>query len=154
MMRNKIKAQLKGVGIVMLIVGMGFAGLGLRAKSRQTELDAHGVTVPAVITQAAIESGAKSNKRCIITVEWGAPEARGIKKFEVNKERFQTLVDGGGKIIAPNTTIRHIPGKPDTALLEGATYPMLGFLSVGYGFIIFGALLMLFGFRLSAAPVP
>lgn len=153
-MRNKIKAQLKVVGIVMLIVGLGFAWLGLRAKSRQKDLDARGVTVSAVITQAAIESGTKSSKRSILTVQWGEPQARETKKFEVKKEYFQTLVDGEGKIVAPNTTIRHIPGQAGTALLAGAVYPMGGFVGVGYGFLIFGALLILFGFRVPAAPVP
>lgn len=151
-MRSKIKVQLKGVGIVIVLMGMVFAGLGLRAKSLKAKLDAHGVTEPAVITQAAIESGAKNNKRCILTVQWGEPQARQTKKFEVKKEHYETLVDGEGKLVAPNTTIRHIPGQPGTALLEGGTYPMAGFVSPGYGFIMFGALLILLGFKVPAQP--
>ena len=153
-MKNKIRLQLKGVGIVIVIMGLVFAGLGLRAKSRQAQLEAHGITQPAVITQAVIESGAKSNKRCILTIEWGEPQARQIQKFEVEKAYYQTLVDAEGKLVAPNTTIRQIPGQPGTALLEGATYPMTGFLGVGYGFIIFGAFLIFLGFRISAEPAP
>ena len=151
-MRNKIKTQLKGVGIVVVIMGLVFAGLGLRAKSLKSDLDAHGVTEPAVITQATVESGSKSNKRCILTVQWGEPQAMQTKRFEVKKEYYQTLVDAEGKLVAPNTTIRHVPGKPGTALLEGATYPMTGFLGAGYGFLIFGALLLLLGFRVRAEP--
>jgi len=151
-MRNKIKAQLKGVGLVMVIAGMVFAGLGLRAESRQADLDMYGVTVPAEITQAAIRSGTKSSRRCILSVQWGELQARETQKFEVKKEYYLTLVDGEGKVIAPNTTIRYIPGRPGTALLEGSSYPMGGFLGVGYGFLVFGAVLIVLGFVLSAAP--
>lgn len=153
-MRTKIKAQLKGVGIVLVIMGLVFAGLGLRAQNRQAELAAHGVTAPAEITEAAIERGAKSSKRCIVTVQWGEPQSRQTRKFEVEKEHYLKLVDSEGKLVAPNTTIRHLPGQPDTALLEGATYPMIGFASAGYGFMIVGALLIFLGFRISAEPAP
>lgn len=153
-MKTKIKNQLKGVGIVIIVMGMVFAGLGLYAKNRQAELDAHGVTAPAEITHAAIESGAKSNKRCILTVQWGEPQARQTKKFEVEKEYFQTKVDGQGNIIAANTTVRHLPGKSGSALLEGAAYPFAGVQGIGYGVILFGVFLLFLGFRISAAPPP
>ncbi|MEQ1843221.1 MAG: hypothetical protein ABL994_22690, partial [Verrucomicrobiales bacterium] len=65
-MRNQIRRQLIGVGIVIVILGAVFAGLGLHSKSRQAKLDAHGVNEPAEITQAVIEPGSKSNKRCIV----------------------------------------------------------------------------------------
>lgn len=153
-MRNQIKTQLKVIGLVMVMVGVSFAGLGYRSRALQAELDAHGVNVPAVITDAALESGAKSSKRAIATVEWGEPPAREARRFEVTKEYLNTLVDGTGKLVSPNTTIRHIPGQPDTALLSGMTYPMMGFLGVGYGFLAFGALLILFGFLISTGQRP
>lgn len=139
-----------GVGIVILILGAVFAGLGFHSKSRQATLDAQGVDEPAEITQAVMESGAKGNKRCIVTVQWGAPQARETRKFEVTKEYFHTLVDPEGKIIAPDTTIRLVPGQPDSALMDGASYPMGGFLGVGYGFLLFGAFLIFLGFRVKA----
>ena len=151
-MRNQIKRQLKGVGLVIIIMGAAFAGLGLHSKNRQANLDVHGVSEPAEITRAALESGSKGKKRCIITVQWGAPQARETRKFEVTKEYFQTLVDAEGKLVAPGTTIRHIPGEPGSALMEGAVYPMGGFLGVGYGFLIFGLFLIFLGFQVLAGP--
>ncbi len=151
-MRNQIRRQLKGVGIVIVILGAVFAGLGLHSKSRQAKLDVQGVNEPAEITQAVIESGPKGKKRCIVTVQWGEPQARETRKFEVTKEYFLTLVDPEGKLIAPNTSIRHVPGQPGSALMDGAAYPMGGFLGVGYGFLLFGAFLIFLGFQVRAEP--
>lgn len=152
-MRNKIKNQLKGVGIVIMVMGMVFAGLGLHAKSRQAELDAHGITEPAQITDAAVESGAKSNKRCIVTVQWGDAKSPQTKKFEVTKTDFQSRVDAKGRLISANTTVRQIPGQPGTALLAGGAYPFAGAQGAGLGVILFGALFVVLGFRLRPDPV-
>ena len=148
----KIKAQLVMVGIIIAVMGSVFAGLGLYAQGRQAELDAHGLTEPAEITDAAIESGAKSNKRYIFTVQWGEPQARQTKKFEVEKAYYLTRVDAEGKLTSPSTTVRHLPGQPDSALLDGAAYPFAGWQKVGYGVIIFGALLLFLGFRIKVPP--
>lgn len=151
-MKAKIKAQLIVIGIIITVMGSVFAGLGLYSQSRQAELDAHGVTAPAEITAAAIESGAKSNKRCIFTVQWGEPQSRQTKKFEVEKAYYLTRVDAEGKLTSPATTVRHLPGKPDSALLDGAAYPFAGWQKVGYGVILFGVFLLLLGLRVKVPP--
>lgn len=151
-MRTKIKNQLKGVGIVVMVMGMVFAGLGLHAKSRQAELDAHGVTEPAEVTSAAVESGAKSDKRYILTVQWGEPQGRQTQKFAITKADYLTRVDSAGQLISTKANVRHIPGQPGTALLEGVAYPFAGVQGIGYGVIAFGALLVLLGFRVPAEP--
>lgn len=148
----KIKAQLVIIGIIIVVMGSVFAGLGFYSSSRQSKLDAQGVTIPAEITVAAVESGAKSNKRYIFTVQWGEAQARQTKRFEVEKAYYLTRVDAEGKLTSPATTVRHVPGQPDSALLDGAAYPFAGWQKVGYGVILFGAFLLFLGFRIKVPP--
>ncbi len=134
-------------GLIVVAIGLVFVGFGHYAQKQANELQAHGVTEPAQIIGASIESGSKGKKRYILTVQWGEAQAQQTQKFAVGKKHFESKVEGKDKIVTAATTVRLIPGQPDTAVVEGGLTSFSGAQWAGYFVVLLGALMTYKGFR-------
>jgi hypothetical protein len=147
-MRSKVQRQFVVIGLVIIVMGGVLVALGLHADRKEKELAARGVSEPARILSGYVELPTKgTNKRYILTVQWGEPQGTQSQKFAVEKDYFDSKIDGANNLISAATTVRHIPGEPDTALMEGASYAFAGWQSAGYVVTFLGALMLVFGLR-------
>jgi hypothetical protein len=147
-MRSKVQRQFMGIGLVIIVMGGVLVALGFHAERKEKELVARGVSEPARIINGYVELPTKgTNKRYILTVQWGEPQGTQTQKFAVEKDYFDSRIDGANNIISASSTVRHIPGEPDTALMEGASYAFAGWHSAGYVVIFLGALMLVVGLR-------
>lgn len=151
-MSTKVRNQLKTFGIIVVLIGVVFAGLGLNAKHKEDDLRIRGVSDPGKIIAAAVESGAKGKKRYILTVTWGQAAAQQTQKFAVTRPYYERKVEGQNHVVTPDTTIRHIPGEAGTAVIEGSHYAFAGVQWVGYVIAVIGLIMAYKGFRGPTAP--
>lgn len=124
-MKTKVQNQLIVFGIVVLLFGLAFVGLGLHVIRSAEALQTRGVKVPAQITGASTDSN-KGNKRYILTVQWTDGQAPQSRKFVVEEDFFRSKVGDGNVVTSADTTVTQIPGEPGTAVVEGGTTTFKG----------------------------
>jgi len=135
-----MNAQIKTVGICVIVAGLIFTVLGLNAKKKADHLRDQGVSSPGMITSSRVELGSKGKKRHILTVKWGGEAAPQTESFQVRKKYFETKVDGNDQLVATDVVIRYIPGQPGTAIIEGGTIDYSGMQWLGY-MTLFGGII-------------
>jgi len=146
--------QSKIFGFVLFGIAAVFITLGLRSESRKQNLKVLGKSEAGLITGARITSGSKNKKSHTLVVKWGEGDASHADSFTVRKSFFTTKVDGEGKIISSDVTVRHVPGQADTAIIEGGSTDESGMQWVGYAVALGAAYVTYKAFRKSAMPPP
>jgi hypothetical protein len=121
----------------LCLLGMAavFLALGFTAKRQAARLEAEGVSVPGVISQAELQTGSKGKKRHILRVTWGEGGAkREGQPFVVTRAFFSERVREDGAVSDPNVTLRHLPGGQENAILVGGTSDLGGMEYLGFAF--------------------
>lgn len=141
-MKTNVQNQLIIFGVVVILIGLAFVGLGLHTLRKVDALRTRGVTLPAQITAASTDTNSKGKKRYILTVQWADGQATQTQRFAVKQDYFQTKVAGQNQVTAADTTITHIPGEPGTVIVEGGTTAFSGAHWGGALVLLIGALMM------------
>lgn len=121
----------------LCLLGMAaiFLFLGFGAKRHAARLEAEGISVPGVISQAEVQTGSKGKKRYVIRVTWGEGAAkREGQPFVVTRAFFSGRVSEDGAVSDPNVTLRHLPGGEENAILVGGSSDLGGMEYLGFAF--------------------
>lgn len=145
--------QMRILSVMALIMGAVFLFLGLQAKSRSKALERDGVSTQGVITKAETGTGSKGKKKYFLRITWGEGADRQVdQRFEVKKEFFLSKVEGDSVVKSPDVIIRHLPGNPKTAVIEGGSSSFAGMEYLGYVVLALGLWGIWRGFLIRRAP--
>lgn len=150
-----VTLQMKTLSVMALLIGALFLFLGLQAKSKRKVLERDGVSAQGVITRAETGTASKGKKKYFLRVTWGEGADRQIdQRFEVTKDFFLSKIEGDSAVKSPDVMIRHLPGNPKTAVIEGGSSSFAGMEYLGYGVLALGLWGIWRGFFIRRGPVP
>ena len=149
-----MNTQMKTLGICVVMVGLIFITLGLYSKNQNEHLLRAGISEPGTISDARLEAGSKNKKRPILVVKWGRGSEERTDDFEVKKSFYETKVQGRGTLVNTDVTVRHIPGRPNTAIIEGGSTDFSGMQWLGYAVSLGGVCLTYRAFRKGVPSAP
>lgn len=107
-----------------------FITLGLGAKAKAQELKEKGRTVNGTVIGHEIQHGSKNKKTYYLKVTWseeGSATPRVGDRFTVKKAYYEAHMGTNSGV-----SVRYIPGKKDSAVLEGGSTNFGGMEWLGY----------------------
>lgn len=117
-----MKKQIKTLSLCALAMGILFAVLGLNASSQRKNLEVNGVSAPGKIVHAEVQPGSKGKKRYVIHVDWTQGENKHVaQRFVVKKAFFDTKVEDRSQVVVPDVTVRYLPDKPGSEVIDGGS---------------------------------